>query len=186
MRLEDAKKEVLDRICKANGYTISENDLSPRARKSISSLAVVMRQLIMTKQLLMVEETSYNSLGSRLTRTVTRNKDKSLKEHIAQIDVLQKDLNSKIQIAAENISQEMEAKWATASLGAQSTLPAVSHLVLEPLKCKNCGATLESPSSRIVKCSYCGAEFAIAEYLEQVGSLIKSGENPKEKETSQP
>jgi hypothetical protein len=185
LRLEDARKEILDRIGKVNGVAINEDELSPAARQSITSLAVVMRQLVMTKQLLLMEEESYNTFGSRMKRAVTQKNDGSLMQHITQINVLQKDLDSKIQEAAGKILQEMQARWTAANLGGPSAMPMVSHLVLEPLKCKNCGATLESPSSRTVKCSYCGAEYAIAEYLDQVGSVIKSSGNPKEKETPQ-
>jgi hypothetical protein len=171
--LEDARAEVLNRISLACGFEVKEEDLSPGLRKSITSISMTLRQLIVIKQLLLVEQTNYNRFSSRLLRSVTGKKDEELANYIMQVDILQRDLNGKIDLTAKLVCEEIEAGWASPNSPQKTN---TSNIFIEPLKCLSCGAPLNIPSfpSRIAKCEHCGTEYAFSEYLERLGASIKS------------
>jgi hypothetical protein len=171
--LEDARAEVVSRINLVCGFKIDEGLLTPQMRQSITSIATAFRQLVVIKDLLMVERTSYGSLGSRMARAFGGDKmeAKEIADYVAQIEKAQKDLDARIKDAATRASQEMEARWrAPMSPGAA---PVAEHVVIEELTCKKCGANLKVPTGRIGKCDYCGTEYALSEYLDRLGDSIR-------------
>jgi hypothetical protein len=184
MRLEDAKAEVLTRIGIILGYKVTEGDLSPQARQSVTSIASAFRQLVNVKQLLLLEQKSHSTMASRVARAVTGSKEdeREVADYVAQIGQLQKDLSGRIETAAERISEEMEATWASPGSPAQ---PAAGHTVIEPLKCANCGADLDFPAGRRAKCAYCGAKYALGEYLDRLGASIR-GTQPGPQQDAKP
>jgi len=57
MRLEDARKEILNRIGEKVGFVVEEGKLSPTTRQAITSLASIWRYAIFMKQLAMATRT---------------------------------------------------------------------------------------------------------------------------------
>ena len=175
MKLEDSKKEVLERVGKSLGFQVSEEVLSPMAKRSVTSIAEIFRQLVVMKQLLMVEQSSHDRLGARLARKVTRTRDEELQGHIHEVESLQSNLDEKIGQAAKLIGEELSAEWS--SPGEGGTRPPIKHTVVEQLKCRTCGANLKPPVEGISRCDYCGTEYAISDYLQLLGASLQSASN---------
>ena len=57
MRLEDARREILNRIGEKIGFVVEEGKLSPTTRQAITSLANIWRYTIFMKQLAMTTRT---------------------------------------------------------------------------------------------------------------------------------
>jgi hypothetical protein len=112
-------------------------------------------------------------LSSRLFRKVTKREDEELANYIKQVNTLQQDLNSKIDLTSKLVSEEIEAGWISPNSPQKAN---TSEIFIEPLKCVSCGAPLNIPSfpSRIAKCDHCGTEYALSEYLDRLGASIKS------------
>lgn len=177
MRLDDAKAEVLERVSKIVGARVSERDLTLPQRQALTSIAETLRQLIVLKQMLMIEETKRRSLTYRVSRALfgsSREEEEEVKNHIRQIDELQKLLNKRIEELAKSIIESAEAGQAIGVVGATAHTPVK---VIQPLRCTHCGARLKVISSSEAKCEYCGMSYTMATYLQMLRTSIEEAPN---------
>lgn len=165
MRLEDAKAQVLDQISKILGVKISENDLTFFQKQALTSIAQTLRQLIIIKQMFMIEKTKQSTLIFRMVKSLRKNEGSDkLSNYLEQIDELQKLLNNKIEELANNIIEEQQQK--SMSTGEKQPITKSSVVkVIKPLQCTNCGAKLKIVSAELVECEYCGMKYTMANYI---------------------
>jgi tRNA(Ile2) C34 agmatinyltransferase TiaS len=173
LRLDDAKAEVLERISKIVGAKISENDLTFFQRQALTSIAQTLRQLIIIKQMLMIEQTKQSSLTFRISKSLRKNEGSNeISNYLKQIDELQELLNKKIEELASNIIEE---KQKSMIIGEEQIFVKKSAVinVIQPLKCTTCGARLKIVSSNLAECEYCGMRYTMTNYLSMLRASIQ-------------
>ena len=170
MRLETAKNEVLERISKIIGVKISEDDLTFFQKQVLTSIAETLRQLIIIKQIIMIEQTKQNKLVFRIAKKLKgKEGNDEILNYLREIDNLQKILNTKIKELANNI------------IGEKSTMMSESKIiknrvainVIQPLQCTNCGARLKVVSFNFAECEYCGMKYTMGNYLQMLKTSIE-------------
>ncbi|MGB9853969.1 MAG: hypothetical protein ACPLRY_04080 [Candidatus Bathyarchaeales archaeon] len=172
MRLDDAKAEVLERISKILGAKISENDLTFPQKRVLTSIAQTLRQLIIIKQMVMIEKTKQSSLTFRIVKSLRKNEEsEEISNYLKQIDELKELLNTKIEELAKNIIEE---KQKPRIIGEDLVIEKSAAInVIQPLKCTNCGARLKIVSSNLAECEYCGMKYTMANYLGMLRTSIQ-------------
>lgn len=172
MRLDAAKDEVLERISKIVGVKVSEDDLTFFQKQALTSIAQTLGQLLIIKQMLMVEQTKQSSFTFRIVKSLRKNKEnEDISSYLEQIDELQNLLNTKIEELANNIVEEKR------KLIVIDDEPLVKEgadaNVIQPLKCTNCGAGLKVVSSNLAECEHCGMKYTMANYLSMLKTSIQ-------------
>lgn len=182
MMLKDAKNEVLSRISSVCGFEVKESDLSPALRESVNSVAETIKQLSVLRNLLLVEKKDSERLASRIKAKMTGRKDDRVKEYLKQMSDLHNALDEQIKTIAKQAFDEIQRRWDFSSEQHGQS----ERIVIEQLKCKNCGAPLKPPTSYVEKCEYCGTVYELSEYLDRLEDNITmaGGKEEKKQETS--
>lgn len=173
MRLEDAKAEVLERISRKLNVKVSENDLTFNQKQALTSIAQIMRQLIIAKQILMIEKTKQSYLTYRIIKSIRKGEeDIEISNYIKQIDEMQEILDEKIEELANSILEEQLRKSMITGSEKPNVAPSVVK-VLQPLQCTNCGGSLKIVSPNLAECEYCGMKYSMSRYLSMLRELIE-------------
>ncbi|MEM0117575.1 MAG: hypothetical protein QXV32_03940 [Conexivisphaerales archaeon] len=175
--LKDAKNEVIQKISSRCGFEIDEQKLSPNLRESINSAAEMMKQLSVIRNLLLVEKHDSERLVNRLRRRITGQQDKHLAQYMQQLSELHKTLDQRIVLLADEVYKELQKEWG------EPKQQEGKRLLIEQLKCENCGAPLKVPSSLIAKCDYCGAVYELSDYLDMMGKNLNLPQETTKAET---
>jgi hypothetical protein len=179
--LRDAKAEVIAKIESICGYQVREEELSPELRESIQSMAQTFKQLAVIRDLLIVERKDSERLGSRLRRKITGETDRKIGDYMEQLNRLHQTLDQQIKVVATQVEQYIGRGRGLEAVEGAGMAP--TKIIIEQLKCKNCGAPLKLPSAFVAKCDYCGANYELSEYLDRLGENIE-GKKPEQPSSS--
>lgn len=171
MRIEDAKTEVIERISKIIGVRITENDLTFFQKQVVTSIAQTLRQIIILRQMLMIEKTKQSKIIFRIAKSLKRDEEDEVSKYIRQIDELQNLLNMKINEVANNI---LEQKKLSIMGEVEKVQQNMTIKVIQPLKCTNCGGRLRIVSYQLAECEYCGMKYTMSDYLRMLQSSIQN------------
>ena len=163
-----SRREILRKLETRVGHPIDENALSVGTRQAITSLADIQRHLAVISEILngeqgRVERSRILSLSSRVR------KEKDVAMHTEEIASLQKEIDSKISEISAHLLEEDKARQSGQPLPVREGGVSAVQLV-----CPNCGAILPIPTSRFVKCEYCGTTLSIQDVSGQIRSMIQS------------
>lgn len=171
MRIQEAKRQILQKLGEECGYEIPEYKLSGETRRSIAELAATYRHLLALKDLVLLERESDARLASKLDRRIHGRKDTEIEKNLLVIVQMRNALDAKTKELAGRITTELSSP----SLVSSATPEKVEdgRMVLRALKCASCGAALPIPSGSVAKCNYCGSAYTIEEYLDRLGTAMK-------------
>ncbi len=175
-----AKAEVINRINSICGFTISEEKLPPSIRMAITSLANTLKELELTRQVIIIEEKEYMKKG----RTLFRNKkdleelEKNLITYKEKLNILINKFNERLKELSQEIINDLTKKDYGNKLD-EKNYAMESKLIIEPIHCKKCGAQLKLSTTGITKCEYCGTIYKISEYLDLLSDIIENDKKHK-------
>lgn len=170
--MDDAKKDVLERINNILGVKISENDLTLFEKQALTSIAQTLRQLIIIKQMLMIEQTKDSKLVYRIIKNLKKdNESKEISTYLKEIAELQNLLNNKISDFANNL---IEAKSKINFINEKPSINKSTEIsFIQPLRCTNCGGKLKLLSSTLAICEYCQMNYTLMTYLNMLRQTIE-------------
>lgn len=163
-----ARQEILRKLEVKAGSPIDEGKLTAETRRAIGNLADFQRHVFVISEILngevgRVENSALLSISSRVR------KDKEIAAHSSEIAQLQKEIDAKVAELSAQINAEVEAVGSgKPPPGRQGGLEAAR------LKCPSCGAALQIPTGRYLKCEYCNSTLSIQDVSAQMKDMIRS------------
>jgi hypothetical protein len=161
-----SRQEILRKIGAQLGYQVTDADLSPEARRAVTSLATIQRNLSVVSELLKgetgrVDRSLVLRAASKVGLEPEAAERSSLRGQMAQ---LQKEVDAKVLELSSNV---LPGQKGTPTADG----PRKEELVA--LKCPQCGASLPLPTGRLFKCEYCGATLSFQDVTEQLTNIIR-------------
>lgn len=167
MKPDDARKEVLEMLRERCGFKVPEYRLSGKTRSSIGSLGTVYRHLLALTETMRIEESKEARRPVKVRRSITARENTALKELLGKTQALQANFQNNLNALARQIISELGTAPPRTQVGEPPAFPPAGsdRAILEPLRCQSCGASLSPPTSKFIKCNYCGTAFEIDDYI---------------------
>ena len=166
--MENAKKDILERLSERVGFELVESSLSAPLRTSINTLAHVERSLYAIRQIYYAELDNSQNFLSRFASKRTR---LGIEKDREEVERLKTAVADKIEDLSKRILSEHAIKENAAVPNSNSILTNSAQLVT--LKCPNCGARLPMPATEFVKCDYCGSTLTMQNLQTQLSSILQ-------------
>ena len=178
MLIDVARQAVIDGINQNMGYSVSQSELPVGIRQSIEGLAIIQKNLYIMREVLNGERSRIqnNAIRSFISK---HHVSKEMDNQASQIGDLQLEINNKITEICDRIRIQDSAPQRQVSIGSvtistNKDINDKSSSSLLALKCPNCGAPLQMPSSQFVKCNYCKTTISIQDFGLQIKSMIQN------------
>ena len=146
-----------------------EDNLSGRTRAAIGSLALVYRHMLALSEVLRQERIKEARMSTRIRRDVTGRQNERLERTTKGAAALHDEFQRRLDELAAQIIEEVAAESVNGHHPASQT-PVVPLTVL---KCPNCGAPLNLPTSTLVRCNYCGTKYETTDYMKQLTTTLR-------------
>ena len=166
--MENAKKDIFERLSERVGFELVESSLSAPLRTSIYTLAHVERSLYAIRQIYYAELDNSQNFLSRFASKRTR---LGIEKDREEVERLKTAVADKIEDLSKRILSEHAIKENTVVPNSNSILTNSAQLVT--LKCPNCGAGLPMPATEFVKCDYCGSTLTMQNLQAQLSSILQ-------------
>lgn len=163
------REDILERISDTIGYRVTEDNLSPAIKQSITNIIKIRKNLLVLEEIYRGEIGRIeNSVVLKITNRVRKNR--GLEEEYNRILAMKNDLDKKIISIAERELMETTIRQAHPEAEDKDK----NLLKVMELKCPKCGAPMPFPNSYTIRCKYCGTEFLVSDIFPQMDLLIRT------------